>query len=29
VGFTAGQQDSDQAPFSICKCVNLRVAPAA
>jgi hypothetical protein len=29
VRFAAGQQDGDQAPFSICECVNLRVAPAA
>jgi putative ABC transport system substrate-binding protein len=29
VGFTCGQQDGDQAPFSICECMNLRVAPSA
>jgi len=29
VCFTTGQQNGDQAPFSICKCMNLRVAPAA
>src|SRR5262249_33300190 len=27
--FAAGQQDGNKAPFSICECVNLRVAPAA
>lgn len=25
----SGQQDGDQAPFSICECVDLRVAPSA
>jgi hypothetical protein len=25
----AGEQQRDQAPFSIAKCMNLRVAPAA
>src|SRR5262249_48375762 len=29
VRFTASQQDGDQAPFSICECVNLRIAPSA
>ena len=29
VGFAAGQQDGDQAPFSICECLYLRVAPSA
>src|SRR6516225_2630937 len=29
VRFTSGQQDGDKAPFNICKCVNLRVAPSA
>src|SRR6516225_9230692 len=29
VCFTSGQQDGDKAPFNICKCVNLRVAPSA
>ena len=27
--FASSQQDGDKAPFSICKCVNLRVAPSA
>ena len=27
--FASRQQDGDKAPFSICECVNLRVAPAA
>ena len=27
--FTSRQQDGDQAPFSICECVYLRVTPAA
>jgi hypothetical protein len=27
--FTCGQQDGDEAPFNICECVNLRVAPSA
>src|SRR5579864_5639043 len=25
----SGQQDGDEAPLSICECVNLRVAPSA
>ena len=29
MGFTAGQQDGEKAPFSICECVNLRVSPTA
>jgi hypothetical protein len=29
VCFTCGQQDGDKAPFNICECVNLRVAPSA
>jgi hypothetical protein len=29
VRFAPGQQDGNQAPFSICKCVDLRVAPAS
>jgi hypothetical protein len=29
VGFTAGQQNSDQATLSICECVNLRIPPSA
>ena len=29
VCFTSGQQDGDKAPFNICECVNLRVAPSA
>src|ERR1700687_450300 len=29
VRFASGQQDGDKAPFSICECVNLRVAPSA
>jgi hypothetical protein len=29
VGFTAGQQNGDQAPLSICECVNLRIPPSA
>src|SRR6266705_2821005 len=29
VGFTPGQQDRNQAPFSICQCMDLRVAPSA
>src|SRR5262249_58275064 len=29
VHFTASQQNGDQAPFSICECMNLRVAPSA
>ena len=29
MGFAAGQQDGEKAPFSICECVNLRVSPAA
>jgi hypothetical protein len=29
VRFTSGQQNSDQAPLSICECVDLRVAPSA
>jgi hypothetical protein len=29
VRFTSGQQDGDEAPFSICECVDLRVAPSA
>jgi hypothetical protein len=28
VCFTSGQQDGDKAPFNICECVNLRVAPS-
>jgi hypothetical protein len=28
VRFTCGQQDGDKAPFNICECVNLRVAPS-
>src|ERR1700730_1081559 len=28
VRFSSGQQDGDQAPFSICECVDLRVAPS-
>src|SRR6201993_5652222 len=27
--FTSSQQDGDKAPFSICECVYLRVAPSA
>src|SRR5438093_11551843 len=27
--FASGQQDGEKAPFSICECVNLRVAPSA
>lgn len=27
--FAAGQQNGDQAPFSICECMNLRVTPSA
>ena len=27
--FTSGQQDGEEPPFSICKCVDLRVAPSA
>src|SRR5262249_53015154 len=27
--FTCGQQDGDKAPFNICECVNLRIAPSA
>src|SRR5262245_47880389 len=29
VCFTCGQQDGDKAPFNICECANLRVAPSA
>jgi hypothetical protein len=29
VRFTSGQQDGDKAPFNICECVNLRIAPSA
>ena len=29
VSLTAGQDDAEKAPFSICKCINLRVAPAS
>jgi hypothetical protein len=29
VRFTTAQQDGDQAPFSICECMDLRVAPSA
>jgi hypothetical protein len=29
VRFASGQQNGDQAPLSICECVNLRVAPSA
>src|ERR1700691_14136 len=29
VRFTSGQQNGDQAPLSICECVDLRVAPSA
>jgi hypothetical protein len=29
VCFASGQQDGDEAAFSICECVNLRVAPSA
>jgi hypothetical protein len=29
VGFTSGQQNSNQAPLSICECVNLRIPPSA
>ena len=29
VRFASGQQDGDQAPFSICECMDLRVAPSA
>jgi hypothetical protein len=29
VRFASGQQDGDEAPFSICECVDLRVAPAS
>ena len=29
VCLTSGQQDGNKAPFNICKCVNLRVAPSA
>jgi hypothetical protein len=29
VRFASGQQDGDQAPFSICECVDLCVAPAS
>src|SRR5215467_2803752 len=29
VCFTCGQQDGDKAPFNICECVNLRIAPSA
>ena len=29
VCFPSSQQDSDKAPFSICECVDLRVAPSA
>ena len=28
VRFTSGQQDGDKAPFNICECVYLRVAPS-
>ena len=28
VCFASGQQDGDEAAFSICECVNLRVAPS-
>ena len=28
VRFTSGQQDGDEASFSICECMNLRVAPS-
>ena len=27
--FASGQQDGEEPPFSICKCVDLRVAPSA
>ena len=27
--FATGQQDSEKPPFSICECVNLRIAPSA
>ena len=29
VCFASGQQNGDEAPFSICECVDLRVAPSA
>src|SRR6188472_1687115 len=29
VCFASSQQNGDEAPFSICECVNLRVAPSA
>ena len=29
VRFASGQQDGDQASFSICECMDLRVAPSA
>ena len=29
MGFASSQPDGDKAPFNICKCVNLRVAPSA
>jgi hypothetical protein len=29
VCFASGQQNGDEAPFSICECVDLRVAPAS
>ena len=29
VRLASSQQDSDKAPFSICECMNLRVAPSA
>jgi hypothetical protein len=29
VRFTSGQQKGDEASFSICECVDLRVAPSA
>ncbi len=29
MGLAAGQQNGDEAAFSIRKCVNLRVAPSA
>ena len=28
MGFTSRQQNGDEASFSICECVNLRVAPS-
>jgi hypothetical protein len=29
VRLASGQQDGDEAPFSICECVDLRVGPSA